>query len=91
MTRRKFPKPRKPLSTINAIVITVAINLALAGAVHYIPITISMMATFWNTPAETSQSTVTAPYSDALAKAVAAIKSTKQPKADTLPKQKKSS
>ena len=90
MTRRKVLKPRKPLSTKSAIAITVVINLALAGAFQFIPIAINMAVTFWNAPVETSQSTVLAPYSDALEKAFAALKSSKQPKADTLPKQKSS-
>lgn len=88
MTRRKVQQPRKPLSTKSAIAITVAINLVLAGAVQFIPITIKMIVTFWNAPVETSQSTVLAPYSDALDKAFAVIRSNKEPKPTTLPKQK---
>ena len=90
MTRRKFSKPRKSLSTRSMVVITIAFNLALAGAVQSIPIAISLVDAFWNAPAETRQSTVSAPYSDALEKAVAALKSSKQPKVDNLPKQKSS-
>jgi hypothetical protein len=90
MTRRKFVKQQKQFSTKIIIAITVAINLGLAGAIQLTPIVTKMVVSFWNAPIEIKKSTVTAPYSDALEKAFTALKLSKEPKPNNLPKQKNS-
>ncbi len=68
------------------VTITVAVNLVLAGAIQFIPIAVMAVAAFWNAPLEIKKSTVTAPYSDALEKAFAAVKLSRELKSNTISK-----